>query len=175
MTAFKANPGVFTWRAPNGRGGSFQPQGRLVFVGDRDALDLRNNPRGWSRKKRGEEGYQPTLSGRLIVGFNVGGVPTWEMDDLIKVVRDIRERVHKKEGATFIAQKGVYRHKESGQVVEEDGAQVIIIDLWSTPEEVFEEEMVALGEKVAQELQQEEVIVETQKDGVTDATIGVTP
>jgi hypothetical protein len=167
MVAFRANPGVFTWRAPNGRGGSFQPQGKVVFVGDKELLDFQKNPETWESAD--------TLSSRIIVGLNVGGDPRWKIEDVISVVRDIRERIHDKPGATFIAQKGVYRHRESGEVVEEDGVQVIIIDLWATPEKAFRAEMVSLGEELAGQLQQEEVIVEIQKNGVTQTTIGVTP
>jgi len=104
------------------------------------------------------------------------------MTDLIPLVRAVRTRQTRtgeedKYGdpnATFIAQKGVYKHKEPTYgVVEEDGAQVIIFATSGETSAIFEARMVALGEEIARQLHQELVIVEIQRNGVVQSTIGV--
>ncbi|OHB76273.1 MAG: hypothetical protein A2Z34_05685 [Planctomycetes bacterium RBG_16_59_8] len=155
-----ANIGKFYWPS-----GMFRPTGKAVIVGDKDSIDVRSNPQGWSSKK--------TLAARLLVGFSVNEVPTWTMDDLIPVVREVRE-TQRKQGASFVAQKGIYQSKrKSGKVVVEDGAQVIIIDIWKTPLKEFENEMVFLAEVLAGKLKQEEVVVEIQANGITRKTMGI--
>lgn len=152
---YRTNPGPFRYR-----NGSFRPRGRLREVGK-----MRHNPAAWSSKD--------TLSARLFVGFNVDDKPTYSLQDLIELVGDFREHQNKA-GASFLAQTGIYQHK-NGPVVEEEGAQVIIIDVWDTPEKAFVDEMIALAEAVAQDMDQEEVVVEIQRNGVTTEVLGVVP
>lgn len=130
--------------------------------------------------KRTQVGYLPnrqiwesdeTWSARLFVGFNVGARTVHDMDDLIAVVREVREKQTGNPSSSFLYQRGVYRH-QSGEVVEEPGAQVIIINMGASPS-AFRKEMIDLAEAIAARLSQEEVVVELQKNGVMAAVMGV--
>lgn len=162
MPAFVANPGPFYWNNPRKRngGGMFHPSGPMQRHG------AHPNPGLWSSKT--------TRAARIIVGFNVGGEPKWTLDDLIPIVKRVRTEQVGNPSSSFIAQRGVYQH-HSGQIVTEDGAQVIIIDTFGTAKQKFERQMVELAEIVCRELQQDEAIVEIQKNGISEKTIGVGP
>ena len=154
MPIIRANPGIAYWP-----GGAFRPNGRLVQVG------ATANPRAFESRV--------TWAGRLFVGFNVGATPKYTLDDLVRVVKATRAE---HPDASFVAQKGIYTSVVTpGEVVTEDGGQVIIVNLYGASAREFEEEMVALGESIASALEQELVIVEIQRNGVVKKTIGVTP
>lgn len=156
-----ANPGLLTWRHRGG-GGSFRPYGDLYFVG---AL---RNPRIWQSPGG--------LAARIIVGFNVGDKPKWELKDVIPIVKRVRKEQGYPPNSTFVLQEGLYQHREPEKgVVQEKGTQVIIIDEWGTPPEQFDREMVELAETLARELQQKEVILEIQERGITQSVSGVAP
>ena len=142
---FKTNPGPFHFKK-----GSFRPLGQIHHQGPF------RNPAEWEKNE--------VWSARLIVGFNVAGVATWDLEDLITLVRSVREAQVGDPSSTFLAQKGIYKHFD-GTVVEEEGGQVIIFKLGGTPED-FEKQMVELAETIARQFQQETVILELQKDGV---------
>lgn len=158
MTAYPCNPGIFHYNA-NPHSGTFRPQGRLTHHGSHV------NPRDWQSTE--------TLAARIIVGFNVGSVPTWSMDHLIPIVERERAEQVGDPSSTFIAQRGIYQHRDGKQIVTEDGAQVIIIDTRSTDAQEFEDQMVHLGEVICSELKQETVVVEIQRNGVTVKTMGI--
>jgi len=161
MPAYPCNPGVFTYSSPHG-GGTFRPKGKLAEHG------MHRNPEDWD--------FQDTWAARLIVGFSVGQTPTYHIDDLIPIVQRVRTQQVGDPSSTFIAQKGIYQHKDPAQgIVVEDGAQIILIDTHQTERTVFRKQMVELAEIVAQELQQELVVVEIQHNGLTQVTIGVRP
>lgn len=162
MPAYPFNPSTFTWNpgAPH-RGGSFRPRGRLLARG------LVENPPAWESAR--------TVTGRLIVGFNVGEVPTYSLDHLIAIVERVRRQQVGTPDSTFIAQKGIYTHRDGQTVAHEDGAQVFIINLSGATDEEFQAELVQLAEIVAREMQQETVIVEIQVNGISQVTIGVEP
>jgi hypothetical protein len=164
MLFLHANTRALTWHREGG-GGSFVPSGKRTYFGDRAVLDYRRNPVRWDSTE--------THAARLIVGFNVGGEPRWSVEDVIPIVAAVRKDQGDKQGATFLYQKGLYRHHVSGQLVEENGAQVVIIDVWGTPREAFHTEMMTLAETLAARLEQEEVILEFQVNGVTTSTLGV--
>src|SRR5262245_1785574 len=65
------------WTGPDGRVRSFRPSGKRRSEG------LIPNRRTWSSKE--------TWAARLFVGFNVGHDTVWEMDDLVAIVRTVRE------------------------------------------------------------------------------------
>jgi len=170
MSVIPCNLGVARWNHP-AHWGIFQPHGPLHHEG---APTTGLAGKAWVE--------QESWAARLFVGFNVGRAPTWSMTDLIPLVRAVRTRQTRtgeedKYGdpnATFIAQKGVYKHKEPTYgVVEEDGAQVIIFATSGETSAIFEARMVALGEEIARQLHQELVIVEIQRNGVVQSTIGV--
>jgi hypothetical protein len=137
----------------------------LRQIGQITETSYRRNPEAWDTKT--------TLAARIFVGFNVGDTPTYKLDDLVKVTSKIRLE-QGKPNASFLAQKGIYQHKDGTGIVTEDSGQIIIIDVWSTPKKAFRAEMIELAETIARRMHQEEVVVELQKNGVTQETIGVT-
>ena len=166
MPVVPFNPSTFHWNAPRPHpSGSFRPQGTLERHGTNEWYE--RNPRGWTSAR--------TVVGRLIVGFSVGTEPRYAMDDLIAIVRRVRTEQTGNPSASFVAQRGIYQSQISRDIVTEDGAQVFIINLSALSDDEFTDQMVSLAEAVAGELQQEEVIVEIQENGVSKVTIGVSP
>ena len=166
MPAYPFNPSVIHWNPPRPhRSGTFRPQGRFVVHGHNP--DLVRNPRGWGSKR--------TLAARLIVGFSVGQVPTYSIDDLISIVERVRMEQTGNPSASFVAQRGIYQHHDGKTIVHEDGAQVFVINLSDLTDEEFTDQMVYLAEVIASEMRQEEVIVEIQVNGISQETIGVIP
>jgi hypothetical protein len=166
MPSYPCNPGSLTWSSPGG-GCSFRPQGRLHVIDDAGALSgLRG--KAWTS--------EDTLAARLIVGFNVGASPVYSIEDLIPIVRAVRTKQTGDPSASFILQKGIYQHRDPSKgVVQEDSAQVLIIDMAGLGEAAFENQMVELAEIIARQMQQEIVIVEIQKNGITQRVHGVEP
>jgi len=158
---YPCNLGVFRWRSPIG-GGVFYPRGRLQT--------------GRANLERALWTSSDTLAARIIVGFNVGDEPTWTIDDLVPIVRRVREAQTGDPSATFIAQHGIYRHRDpDSKIVDEDGAQVLIIDTAGLSEANFEAQMIELAEKIARELKQESVTLEIQRNGITQRVHGIAP
>ncbi len=159
-----------TWRSKDGKhAGHFRPNGSAIFVGDESVF--RRNPETWDNNAEDT----PTLSARIFVGFNVGHVPTYNVDQLIEIVQAVRREQGHKPDSSFIAQKGLYTSKRDGSLVTEDGAQVVIINLAGDDMTTFRNEMMVLAETIAGQMQQEEVILEMQRDGMTTRTSGVRP
>ena len=166
MPAIIANLGPVSWGGPYP--GAFRPYGKLQYHGNPEQLfrELRQqNPAQRSRRV--------SAGARIIVGFNVGKKPRWSMDDLIKIVREVRIRQVGQPDATFVAQTGMYTHHgvtaKKGVVVTEDGAQVLIKNLphLNTDESEFQEQMIELTEIIATKLKQEIVIVDYQERGIS--------
>ena len=156
MTVLPADTRPAYWSTSEGWG-MFQPNGRKRWSG------YKPNKKTWESAD--------TWSARLFVGFNVGQETVYEMDDLVDLVRRVRERQTDDPSSSFVYQKGIYKH-HSGEVVEEPGAQVILINLGATPEQ-FEKQMVELAEAIADEMSQEEVVVELQRNGIVQRVFGV--
>lgn len=156
----------FSWQNPNGDVGFFRPNGRLTLEGRSNAYV--ENPAGWSSR-------QPIYAARIFVGFNVGEKPRWKMGDAVRIVKRIRKAQVGTPDATFLYQRGLYTSKRDQSVVDEQGAQIIILNLAGSPVKEFRQQMVELGEEIATKLKQEEVIVEIQRGGISKETIGVTP
>lgn len=166
VMSIPANIGPQHWCSPSGQHvGRFRPNGVPRLVGPRPAA---GNPETW-------ESDEPMLAARLFVGFSVGQEPTYSVDDLVPIVREVRERQGHGPDASFLLQKGIYTSQKDKSVVEEDGAQVIVLNLEGETESKFRREMVELGETIATELSQEAVILEIQKGGVTVRTVGIAP
>lgn len=158
----RLNPGSFACRSAR-----FNPKGEVTYYGDFSQISRRTNPERWRSKD--------TLASRIFVGFNVQDAPTYGIDDLVELVGGLRREAGKP-NATFMAQKGIYQHHgDSRHIVQEDGAQIIIIDTWDTPVDVFTDEMISLAEEIATQMEQEEVIVEIQRNGISMEVIGVGP
>lgn len=170
MPAFKADPRGKTISTPRGSV-RFNPEGKLEWHGKRPKSGVLKNPADvWGG---------PTFAARFFVGFNVGGQPRWELDDLVALVRATREGRGEPQDSTYIAQRGVFTHRD-GKVVDEAGGQVIIFDQGEEQDESarmarFQEEMIAVGEEIARGLEQESVILEIQRNGVSLITMGVRP
>jgi hypothetical protein len=164
MPAYPFNPSLFFWNPPHPYSpGSFRPQGKMQAHGD---ISLTRNPRGW--------GSKDTLAARIIVGFSVRSTPTYSLDDLVELVAHVRQRQAGNPSASFVAQRGIYQHHD-GETVTEDGAQVFIINMQKLTDEEFTAQMVELAETICRDMEQEEVIVEIQKNGISQETIGVIP
>lgn len=168
--AIQARVGRFSWNR-RGEIGYFVPNGRVAIAGRKPAAALSPNRTLW-------EADEPMYAARLFVGFNVGGETQWTMDDAVRIVRRVRgDQVHDP-SSSFLYQRGLYTHVERGgerEIVDEPGAQIIILnlpDFGVSPRE-FERQMVELGEALAEDLEQEAVIVEIQKAGMTAKTISV--
>lgn len=144
------------WSTPQGWG-MFTPNGRKRWSG------YKPNKKTWESAD--------TWSARLFVGFNVGQKTVYEMDDLIAVVRRVREQQTDDPSSSFVYQRGIYKH-HSGEVVEEPGAQVIIINMGASAAK-FEQQMIELGEAIATTMDQEEVVVEVQRNGIVQRVFGV--
>lgn len=144
----------------------FVPTGTPNFRG-RGTKVYAENPRLWSGP--------PAQASRLFVGLNVGDDPVWSIQDVIEIVAAERASQTGDPSASFIAQKGIFKHS-GGKVVEEDSVQVVVLNLdEETDPESFEHQMVDLATRLAKTLQQELVIVEMQSRGRVDKTIGVGP
>lgn len=156
MTIYPANLGATHYGFA-----SFRPTGPLYKRGNSPLAGTK-----WFEHK--------VISARIFVGFSVGAVPTWTIENLIELVFRLRQLQGASPAATFLAQKGIYQHTIGGQIVVEDGAQVIIFLEKETPAE-FENQMAALAEEIVKTFQQEEVILELQEDGIVKKTARVTP
>lgn len=166
MPSFPADPRKFHWGSPNGRSnGRFIPKGQIKWHGPR------LNPTLWDAAE--------TWAARMFVGLSIGRDKAWSENDVVQIVKAVREKQVGSPDSSFIMQRGLYTQTVDGEnvVVDETSVQVIIINLpqWSVPSDAFIEQMVALAEKLAQDLRQMEVIVEIQKNGMTQTTIGVGP
>lgn len=161
-----ANIGMAHWVASDGTVGRFRPTGEVLLVGD-EAAYKRNN-REWTDKS-GE-----LLAARFFVGFNVGLKPTWSMDDVVALVERTRRKQKAKPDSTFLAQRGLYTG-DAGELVDESGAQIIILNLSGLAAKAFTKQMEELADIIVHELKQERVIVEIQQAGVVKETFSWTP
>ncbi len=160
MPRVPCNPGLAHWGGP--QPGSFRPQGRVSHHSRGTPLSAIS----WTSTS--------TLAGRIFVGFSVGGTPRYTLDDLIAIVREFREvQAPGDPSATFLAQRGIYKYKSTGQIVEEDGGQAIIIDTQDTEENTFKSQMVDIAEAIVVRMKQELVIVEIQRNGLAVMALGV--
>lgn len=168
MIKIPFNNHPMTWRG----GGVFRPEGKFEVVGSDEAV-AQDNPIKW--------GSRETWAARVIVGFKRRGKKPITMSQLVRLVRKIRLEQVGDPGATFLAQRGLYRH-DAGGIVDEPGAQVVIFNadrvmpngkkVAVTPRR-FEKDIEKLSEDIATVFDQESVIVEIQKNGITQRTFGM--
>lgn len=171
MNSVRVNPGRFVFTAPRGSRGEWKPQGKLVTTG--------RNPVVADRV----EGA--TIAARLFVGFNVCDKPVYTMEDIVDKVQEIREGQGRDPDASFVYQRGLYKHHPHGDqkdcgLVEEQSAQVILIfvpeEYQSPPVETkaqFHQHMIDMAGQIARDWQQESVILEFQRNGVTEEVLFV--
>jgi hypothetical protein len=160
-------------RACRWNGGSFRPTGKLLTLNTGAAV----NPAVLQSKR-------DLWSARLFVGFNVRGKPRWTVDDLVDMVFAARKKQCAKRkkradkqacmAATVLVQKGIFEGKR-GRAEVEDSAQVIILHIDGSSIETFRREMLSLAGTLAKKMQQEQVLVEFQKNGMTEQFWNVTP
>lgn len=151
-----------TWQDKRSAG-YFQPHGDFERHGS-----LQENPRTWS-------GQKAVWSARVIVGFKRRGKKPATLNMLVRIVKRVRTQQIGDPSSSFLTQRGLYRHNDTGEIVDEPGAQVVLIDTHNTPPKVFEQQAEQLAEIIARELDQAEVIVEIQKNGVSQSVFGVGP
>ena len=78
--------------------------------------------------------------------------------------------------STIIYQDGVLSHLEKDVTVTEDGVQIIILNLQeAVTSKQFEDQLVELGEAITRELKQRQIVVEMQKNGLYQYTMGIVP
>ncbi len=138
----------------------FVPKGPVIEVGSTDRLNY--NPVTRSPAV--------PLTARLFVGLNVGQTPTWSVEDVIRVTQRARLEQKTAPDASFVLQRGLYTDKAEN----EDSVQVVVFN-FGDPEDVFEQQMIALAEALIRELQQEKVYVELQRAGVPYVVLEATP
>lgn len=131
-------------------------------------------PTGALRPNRVRWSGEPAQAARIIVGFNIGDEPHWTMKEVMRMVREIRAEQGAAPAASFVFQKGIYAHDDGG-IVEEDGAQIIVLNLTEQSQKDFKRDIERMAEKLARDMKQEEVIVEFQNSGITTETLGVGP
>jgi hypothetical protein len=98
------------------------------------------------------------------------------MDDVVAIVRRVRDEQVGSPDSTFLYQRGLYTSKKhKGAVEDEEGTQIIVLNLpeFGAKHSEFRQQMLDLAEVLATELEQEEVIVEIQKGGISKETVGV--
>lgn len=142
----------------------FRPSGDMHAWGD--VSQLQANPR--------ERVDVVPLTARLFVGLSVGQRPTYEIEDVMKVVKRVRKGQGAQPDSSFLFQKGFFTDEVTAETVEENSVQVVIFD-FSSDEDKFEDDMGEIGEALAQELHQQVVFVELQRHGVPYRVLRVTP
>lgn len=157
---FIANIGEFHTQTPDGPF-SFHPEGDVKVFGPR------TNPEDFASRLN--------WSARFFVGFNVGKKKKWNLDDVVEAFKKARtEQIGSiGSGASFLSQRGIWR-EESGVVTDERSCQLILLNL-AGPLKTLRPEMVHLAEKIGAALQQKQIIMEIQRNGITQITIGVRP
>jgi hypothetical protein len=73
-----------------------------------------------------------------------------------------------------MSQRGIYEDQQR-RIIDEPSVQIIIIDFDGTEQGAFTKEMIALGEQLTRELQQETVLLEIQKRGIVEDQYTLTP
>jgi hypothetical protein len=110
---------------------------------------------------------------RIFVGLNVGKEQGFTIEDLIEKVVRIRRAQGEVPNASILAQRGIYEDRQH-EIVDEESAQIIIIDMSGANKRAFVDEMSDLAEKLCDEMKQESVILEIQKRGIVTDVYTVT-
>jgi hypothetical protein len=169
MPIVHANLGETTHRLKSGKVKRFRPVGRTYII-DSDGSLRPQSPKENPVERLGGGG----LAARLFVGLSVRDTPTYSIDDVVRATVEVRKQQGASPDASFLVQRGVYTHGDSGQVVTENSVQIIILDFEGRSRAAFTEDVVGLAERLRQKLQQESVIVEIQERGVVQDVYSVT-
>lgn len=127
------------------------------------------NPIAWT-------GDNNTQFGRVIVGFNVGRRPTWNIDDLEREWHEFAQERNFPRGVTIVPQRGAFVDDETGDVIQEDGATLTVLNIMDkVPRGTFAKFMQRFGEHLAEAFRQKEVIVQIGTGSTATDTWGVRP
>jgi hypothetical protein len=150
-------------RVPKGKGWHFRPAPGAVVerVGTRDASEEDVEVMSGSG-----------LAARLFVGLNVGAEQKWTEQNVIDVIARVRREQGASPNATILFQRGIYEDRNRN-IVSEPSLQIIIFAMAEKGPE-FTGDMIKLAETLVKELEQEAVILEIQKRGVSEQTYWVT-
>lgn len=146
------------------------PMGDLTIIGSPEAVAASPIKRHYSnpsveegklafRKKQKPSGELA----RLLVGFNVGGVPRWDKCDLYLMTYLLREKQVGSPGFTLFAGLGAYAGAKG--VIQEKSAQIVILN-FGTPRDEFFDQMFDLAGALADNLNQDDVLLQLQEEGV---------
>jgi hypothetical protein len=111
--------------------------------------------------------YGDSRAARIFVGLSIKGRQTYSLAYLVSLVREFLRKRKFPEDSSFLSQRGVYTHQDSHKTIEEDSAQVVIINMGS-PESKFKKTIVSLGEHICKIMRQDSVIVDYQKNGISE-------
>jgi hypothetical protein len=171
----------FATPAKDGRHFFFNPEGPL-YLNFLHKSPVRLN----AKTVRGLGG---AVGVRMFIGFSVGMSPKYSMDKLIAETKNFLSRRSYKDSkgvahkfpmnASFVSQRGIYTYTKAGKlkgsVVEEAGAQLIILDTTIFNKPVFLKVMQGLAEYLVVKLEQEAIFVQVQEANVVQDTWMVVP
>jgi hypothetical protein len=151
--------------------GGFRCEGPLCGDGDVKRLDIR------AMRARDPIGADDTrvLAARLFVGFGARAKPTRSLDDVLRIVREVRVQQSGDPDMAFLFTEGVCWSKPPSTTEEEPGAQIVIIDQHRRTQERFQAEIVALAETLASFVGKERIFVEMQIGGAAFKIMQVAP
>lgn len=154
--------------------GSFTPAPKYGIVGNKNAL-YETNPR---------TAYGKPLAGLIVMGLTdrANHAINHSLDEVVELVKNVRiQQTSESEapgdggdpGSTFILQRGLFRHR-TGEIIDEESVRIIILHLTDETSDEFREHLLKLAETMCEKFNQDELIVEFQKGGVTEDVVGVT-
>lgn len=162
----------------------FKPVGPLIEVGDASefyAENTRSNPIL-------EDADAPSQGARIHIGFNVGTEQRWTMTDVIDIIFNVRRAQVAKAiksgyakphphggdvGASFVARKGLWQPVHSKKAEPEDGAEIMIMNIIHEHKAKFRQDMINLAEVLADDLEQNSVLLEFQEYGVVKRILSI--
>jgi hypothetical protein len=115
--------------------------------------------------------YGPSIAARLFVGLSDLKGNKYTMSKLVTLTRSFLRLYGAPEDSSFLSQSGVYTHKsgrDAGKVVTEKSAQIIIIKMDGEKTlSRFQDLVVGLSEEICRKMNQESVIIDLQRNGVS--------
>jgi len=166
-----ANCGSFTlngWR--------WKPLGKMLVVGE-DNYGVNPVTR-----------HKVIYAARIIIGLDVAGVPTHDIQDVMDAFAVLRQRqiynmqLENKVTAymgrdpsvapSFVAQKGMWIDPRNKDQAQEDSVQIVVFsDLKGETPEMFQANMESIAEQMRIDFDQSGVILEHQKNGLVEQQV----
>lgn len=143
----------------------FIPTGKIMFVSE----GSRNNPDIFRSKE--------TWAARIIVGLSIKGrrrsIPP---QSIISYVKAYCKFAGLDPSSSYLMQKGVYQYSGGGRVVTENSMQIILLNLNADLHPgIFQMYMEYMAEDMGVDFKQESIVMEIQRNGVVQITIGKSP